>query len=381
MNKQQLVRELLIAARQTKRTPQKAEHYFSTGKIVLDVCEEICSKNYSPGTYTCFVVTDPTPREILAPAYKDRIVHRWLVNKLEPFTDKRLLSCSYANRKNKGHHKAVKQLQKYLGNYDYRYFLKADIQSFFNRIYHDTLVKIVHRWIEHYTTYDEKEKDILKYIAEKIIRHNPTQKVVFTGNSALRQKVPPHKSYFNNPPGVGLPLGNLTSQFFANLYLNELDRFVKFHLKAKYYLRYVDDFVILGKSAEELYAYKKQIEHFLSDYLHLTLHPQKQQINLTRSGIDFCGYVVWARSIIVRKRVIKTFRKKLNFYKYLLCPHPEWKFQITGNSYLEKLYRKGALDIPVKNNSDLRRMECSIHSYLGIINYFTAGHPHLVRDG
>lgn len=375
MNKHLLIRELLIAARQTKKTPQKAEHYFSTGAIVLELTEKIVTRTYLPGVYTCFVVTDPTPREILAPSYKDRIMHRWLVNKLEPFTEPRLLSCSYANRKNKGHHKAVKQLQSYLGNYSYSYFLKADIQSFFNSIHHDTLVSIVNRWIEKYTPYSKEEKSILKYIAETIIRHNPTQNVVFTGNRQFHQKVPAHKSYFNNPKGVGLPLGNLTSQFFANLYLNELDRFIKHQLKVTYYIRYVDDFVLLGRTPDELQNYKEQIEKFLKDNLKLHLHFKKQQINRTRAGIDFCGYVVWARSIVVRKRVVKAFLKKLNFYKHLLQADCCYRFQINGNSALEKAYRQGNLNLPVRDVKTLRKIESSIYSYLGIIRYFLPSSP------
>ncbi|GAB4454308.1 MAG: hypothetical protein OHK0036_17790 [Bacteroidia bacterium] len=379
---EQLGKELYAAARQTKLTQQKIKHYLNISQIVEELKTSFLNHHYQPGTYTCFAVADPTPREILAPSYADRIVHRWLVNKMEPYVDKRLLPCSYANRKGKGHHQAVLQLQKYLHNYEYLYYLKADIKSFFNSIHHPTLLLLVKRWIQH-LPYSEQEKSLIEYIAHTIITHNPTQNVVFTGNAALLQKIPPHKSYFNNPPGIGLPLGNLTSQFFANIYLHELDWYIKHHLKIKCYLRYVDDFVILGKSYDELKHIQHQIHKFLEEKLHLSLHPQKIRIQPVKNGIDFCGYVVWAKSIIVRKRVLAQFRKKLNFFKYLLH-YPEyahWRLSVSGNSYLEKAFRQGHCLCPShsKITSLLRRIECSIASYRGIIHCFDSRSGMIVK--
>lgn len=336
LSRTQLVKELLIAAKETKRTIQKKSSYLFIPDIVVKLADEIIQRKYQPSSYTCFVVKDPNPREILAPAYRDRIVHRWLVNKLEAHFDKRWMDCAYANRKGKGHHKAVEKLQCYLHNYEYTYYLKSDIKSFFNTIHHHKLIEIVDKWIDMYTNYSEEEKLLLKYVSKKIITHNPTQNVKFTGNKSLHQLVPGHKSYFNNPPGIGLPLGNLTSQFFAQMYLNELDYFVKHQLKVRYYLRYVDDFVILGKSSEELKNCLEQIQSFLRKELYLELHPQKIRINKCKTGIDFCGYIVWSKSIIVRPRVVQSFRKKLNFFKYLISPKEGWKFQIYGNNYIEK---------------------------------------------
>lgn len=368
-----LHRDLYKAARLTRLTTQKVKHYLHIPAIVENLRISLLQKNYTPGTYTCFAVSDPVPREILAPSYPDRIIHRWLVNKMEPYVDARLLSCSYANRKGKGHHLAVKDLQRYLHNYEYKYYLKADIKSFFNSISHAVLLKLVHRWIQNYLPYSKEENELIYDVAKKIITHNPTQNVVLTGNRALLKQVPAHKSYFNNPAGVGLPLGNLTSQFFANIYLHELDRYVKHHLKVKYYLRYVDDFVILGKSAKELADLLEKIRVFLQKELCLELHPEKIRIQPVKNGIDFCGYVVWARSIIVRKRVIKQFHKKLNFFRYLLNAekYRHWKLSVTGNSYLEKAYRERKLHLPVsmEDKATIRRIKCSIASYSGVMKF------------
>ncbi|MEM4326462.1 MAG: reverse transcriptase/maturase family protein [Candidatus Pacearchaeota archaeon] len=372
MDKNRIIKELFIAAKQTKKTHQKKQYYLNISSIVLNLSEQLLKKNYLPGKYTCFAVSDPAPREILAPSYPDRIVHRWLVNKMEPFVDKRLLSCSYANRKGKGHHQAVKDLHQCLHNYENKFYLKADIKSFFNSIHHATLLLLVNRWISKMPL-SEKEKEIISFVCEKIITHNPTLNVVFTGNKELLEKVPLHKSYFNNKAGIGLPLGNLTSQFFANIYLHELDWYVKQHLKVRYYFRYVDDFVILGKSVSELQEVLKSIEKFLEEKLHLELHPQKIRIQPVKNGIDFCGYVVWPRSILVRKRVLKQYNKKVNFFRYLFNPekYSDWKMNVTGNSYLEKAFRERKLNLPVTFDdiSIIRRMRCSISSYRGIIEW------------
>ena len=229
MNKQVLTKELFIAVRQTRHTVQKEQHYLEIPQIVNRLAEQIRTHTYKPCRYTCFAISDSTPREILAPSYPDRIVHRWLVNKMELYIDKRFLDCSYANRTGKGHHKAVKQLQYYLNNPANKYYLKMDIESFFNSIDHAVLLTLVKRWIAK-LPYEEDEKEIITAVVETIITHNPTKNVIYTGAQEKLKIIPRQKSYFHNAPGKGLPLGNLSSQFFANIYLHELDWFVKHKL-------------------------------------------------------------------------------------------------------------------------------------------------------
>jgi len=123
--------------------------------------------------------------------------------------------------------------------------------------------------------------------------------------------IPPQKSLFNAPLGHGLPIGNLTSQFFANIYLNELDQFVKHRLKCRYYIRYVDDFIILDKSKKNLHKLKQEITEFLQKKLSLKLHPKKWAVRNVNEGIDILGYFIKPNHILVRKRVVKNFKKKL----------------------------------------------------------------------
>jgi RNA-directed DNA polymerase len=314
MNKH-LITELLEAAQDTSNSIQKKQKYLEIPLMALSLEKDISTKQYVPSRYTCFVIADPTPREILAPDFRDRIVNRWVVNSMEPYIDKRFLDCSYANRKGKGHHRAVIKLYHYMHNPANKYYLKMDICNFFNSINHNILVNLIDNWISKMPI---TNKDTLSYVAETIIRHNPTKNCIFSGNINKLKIIPPAKSYFNNPEGIGLPLGNLSSQFFANIYLHELDFFVKQKLGVKYYIRYVDDFVILSDDIYQLKIWKKEIEDFLINVLKLTPHPKKTISQKLSNGIDFLGYYIKPTHILVRRRVVNNFKRKLNMFSYTL---------------------------------------------------------------
>ena len=180
--------------------------------------------------------------------------------------------------------------------------MQADIKNFFCSIDHNILFKLIQKHV--------KNPQIL-WLSKTIINFDCAQNPVKKGQLSLFSQVPPHKSLFNAPTGRGLPIGNLTSQFFANLYLNELDQFVKNVLNCRYYIRYVDDFIILDENKERLLEIKKEIEKFLQQKLSLELHPDKWKIESVCKGMDFLGYVVKPTHILVRKRVIKNLKKKL----------------------------------------------------------------------
>ncbi|TAL57642.1 MAG: hypothetical protein EPN85_13605 [Bacteroidetes bacterium] len=343
--KKQIVKELFSAVLETHNTVQKKQHYLEIPNIVNRLAEQIISQTYKPGAYTCFAISDPTPREILAPSYPDRIVHRWLVNKMDPYIDKRFLSCSYANRTGKGHHRAVKQLQHYLQNPANKFYLKMDIESFFNSIDHEVLINLVKRWINK-LPHTTEEKEMLRIATQTIITHNPTRHVVFTGDKEKLKIIPRQKSYFHNAPGKGLPLGNLSSQFFANIYLHELDFFVKQQLKVKYYLRYVDDIILLAENNEQLTYWRNALNGFLEKELKLNAHPKKTILQPARYGIDFLGYIVRKDYMLVRRRVVKSFKRKLYFYN-------------NGEQKLQMLPEKKSLS----------SLQSCINSYYGIFRF------------
>ncbi|MBP8960957.1 group II intron reverse transcriptase domain-containing protein [Patescibacteria group bacterium] len=306
-----------LACRKNKRLKNSSAEFefylekklFSLGNSLLDV-----SNNYTPLPFSVFVVTQPKIREIFAAQFTDRIVHHLIVSHIQPIFEPKFIYDSYANRKDKGTHLAVKRLQKFsrkITNNGTRraYYLQADIKSFFTSINHQILFDLVKTHV--------KDPIILELI-EKTIFYNCSINFVKKGDLTLFDKVPAQKSLFHIPLDQGLPIGNLTSQFFANVYLNELDQYVKHTLKCKYYIRYVDDFIILGLDAGELEIILAKIDTFLKEKLALELHPNKCKIAPISNGIDFLGYVVRPGYVLVRKRVVCALKAKLVEYNKIL---------------------------------------------------------------
>lgn len=261
--------------------------------------QELVAETYQPIPLKTFILRDPKTRKISKSDFRDRVVHHSICNLIEPIFEKRFIHDSYANRKGKGTSAAVKRFnafkrkassngtkvhntneQKYSNNYVRGYVLKADIRKYFDYVDHDILLQILSKKLA--------DRKLIKLI-EKILANHKT----------------PHL-------GKGMPLGNLTSQFFANVYLNELDMFVKHQLKAKHYLRYVDDFVIFHKDKKILQDYKEKINLFLKENLLLDLHPQKSKIRPLARGLDFVGYRIFYYYILLRKRNRRKIEHKLN---------------------------------------------------------------------
>jgi retron-type reverse transcriptase len=246
-----------------------------------------------------FVVRDPKTRTIHSSAFRDRVVYHALVNILEPIFEKIFIHHSYASRIDKGTHNAVKTFDKfkrkvskngqlinkaYDANSIQGYVLKADIKHYFETVDHEILLKIIKRKIR-----DDK----VIWLIQQIL-----------GNFETEVK------------GKGMPLGNLTSQFFANVYLNELDYFVKHELKAKYYLRYVDDFVILHQNKEILEEFKGKVTEYLKN-LKLELHFDKSKIIALREGITFLGYRIFYHYKLLRKSNLRKFKENFKEELYL----------------------------------------------------------------
>jgi len=275
-------------------------------KILWRIKRELENKTWQPRPYRAFVVTEPTLREIFAADFQDRIVHHALCRIIDPILEPTFIPQSFACRKKKGTHSAVKNLQKFLiecsKNGRPVYFLKADIKSFFASTDKEILIKIIENKI--------KNNDII-WLIRKIVLNNPAKEAIKAGDLSLFNKIPKEKSLFYGNDIRGLPIGNLTSQLFANVYLNELDQFVKHILKMKFYIRYVDDFIILDTSEKKLENYIKRINGFVKNNLFLQLHPIKTFIKKAEAGIDFLGYVIRSDYILVKKRVINNFNKKI----------------------------------------------------------------------
>lgn len=307
-------------------------------KNLMALHNELKTQTYEPKPLKTFILRDPKTRRISKSAFRDRIVHHALCNIIEPIFDKTFIYDSCANRKGKGNLFALKRFDKFKrkvskngrvlpnnfndNNYVLGYCLKADIKHYFQEVNHDILLRIIEKKIK-----DEK----VLWLIEKILNN-----------------------FNSNNEGKGMPLGNLTSQFFANVYLNKLDYFVKHELGAKYYIRYVDDFVILQESKEQLEIWKIKIDKFLKENLKIELHPEKSKVVALSKGVDFVGFRNFYYYRLLRKRNlrkiilrIEQYRNGLLSYEKLLESYQGWQaYARWANSY--KLRKKVYEDIKSK---------------------------------
>jgi hypothetical protein len=277
---------------------------------LLELEKQLIAGTWQPKPTTCFIAKEPKAREIHAPDFADRIVHHWIVPQLEAIYDRSFVFDSYSNRCGKGTHAGVTRLQAFArqvaSGQGGGWYLQLDIKNFFNRIHRPTLYRLLKPRMEAAGISIECRRAV-----HALLRRSPLEQGVhFVCTPEERARVPAHKRLDQAPPGCGIPIGNLSSQFFANVYLDPLDQFVKHTLRARRYLRYVDDFVLVHKDREQLQAWCGEIERFLRDTLRLEL---KADIKLKplSAGIDFLGYVVYPTHLIVRRRVSGHLRAKL----------------------------------------------------------------------
>jgi len=292
---------------------------------MMDLYYELHSGKYQPGQSICFVVEYPKVREVWAADFRDRIVHHLLYNRVSERFYRRFISDSFACIPGKGALRAVDRLEHMMRSASQNYsiptfYLKVDVANFFVSIDKAILDRLLARliiepwWME---------------LCRRVLHHNPTTNVQVRSPAALMRKVPPHKSLFN-ADGSGLPIGNLSSQFFANVYLDPLDQFAKHQLKARQFVRYVDDIVMLGHDSSALYQAARSMNDYLVEHLALRLHPNKTEINLIERGINFLGYVSRPYARYVRRSTLSNAHFKIQAFYRNADPR---KVQATANSY------------------------------------------------
>ncbi len=278
--------------------------------------DEIKNQTYTPKPLKTFILRDPKTRKISKSAFRDRIVHHAIVNIIEPIFDKTFIYDSCANRIGKGNLFAIKRFYEFArrvtkNNTRAVFCLKADIKHYFQEVHHEILINIIKRKI--------KDKKVIRLI----------RKILSNCKIIGQLKIQDFTK--------GMPLGNLTSQFFANVYLNELDYFIKHKLKAKYYIRYVDDFIILHPSKSQLKIWMQEINKFLKERLNIELHPDKSRIIPLDKGIDFVGFRNFYYFKLLRKRnirniflVVKSYKKKDISWEKLLEIFQGWQAYAKG---------------------------------------------------
>jgi retron-type reverse transcriptase len=259
---------------------------------LIQLRKELLEQTYKPEPLNTFILRDPKTRKISKSVFRDRIVHHALVRIIEPIFDKTFIYDSCANRIGKGNIFALKRFDLFKRQitsnlHSESFCLKADIKHYFQEVNQEILLQIIKIKIT-----DEKAIWLIKLILSNISVNRGGRTGFFINN--------------------GMPLGNLTSQFFANVYLSELDYFVKHKLKTKYYIRYVDDFVILHSSEKQLECWKRQIDKFLKENLKIELHPDKSKIVNLSKGVDFVGFRIFYNHKLLRKRSFRKMFHKLN---------------------------------------------------------------------
>jgi RNA-directed DNA polymerase len=312
-----------VDCRRTKRTSASALRFeIDLERNLYDLHQELITGTYQPGRSIFFAITRPKPREVCAASFRDRIAHHALYNHVAPSIEARFIADSCACIKGRGTLYGAQRLAGKVASITQGWtrparYLKCDLANFFVSINKHILSELLAKHI--------KEPWWLA-LARQVLFHDSRSNCEFRGNARHMALVPRHKRLAEAPATHGLPIGNLSSQFFANIYLNELDQFVKHQLRAEHYIRYVDDFVLLHKSKAWLNDAQEQIEQFLALELDVHLNPRKTILQPVHRGIDFVGQIILPHRRVTRRR---TLRQALQ--RTAAVPLPE--FRDTTNSY------------------------------------------------
>jgi retron-type reverse transcriptase len=285
--------EAYFDCRRAKRNSRSALAFeIDLEQNLLDLYDELIEDRYLPGRSICFVITRPKPREVWAAEFRDRIVHHLLYNRVSDRFHRAFIADSCACIPERGTLYAAKRLEHHIRSITQNwsrqaFYLKCDLSNFFVSIDKHVLLEQLSRKIT---------EPWWMALARLILMHDPRKNFELRGSADLLASVPPHKRLLNTDERHGLPIGNLSSQFFANVLLNDLDQFVKHRLRVPY-VRYVDDFVLLHESPQWLHQARLQIEDFLANRLHLQLNPRKTFIQPIARGVDMVGQAIkpWRR--------------------------------------------------------------------------------------
>lgn len=319
-----------LEARKGKRYRQEVlEFSANLEENLIQIQNELIWKMYRVGRYREFYVYEPKKRLIMALPFKDRVVQWAVYRVLFPIFDKGFYEHSYACRMGKGTHAAADQLQHWLKLLDRKpkkyYYLKMDISKYFYRVDHEVAINIFEKKI--------KDKDVI-WLLKEIIQSDHVPFGLPLGVEP--GDCPRHLRLYDK----GMPIGNLTSQLLANIYLNELDQFCKHELRIRYYIRYMDDFIILHHNKKHLHWIKKEVENFLNNELKLHLN-RKTCIRPIDLGIEFVGFKIWPTHRRLKKKTALKIKKRLK--------------------YLKKAYARGEVDFDSVN--------ATVQSYLGVLKH------------
>lgn len=320
----QLLFELYVAYLEARRGGKRStfdEHKFEVNEYenLISLRDSLLNKTYRPSRGTAHIIHNPVIREIFAASFRDRVVHHWMYDNVYDWWDARFIYDSYSCREGKGTKFGIERLAHHIqscsDNYKEKvWVIKLDIQGYFMSLPREKLYERAMWGLNRQFEGDYGKKyEMLRFLWQQTIFDDPCKGVKKKGWPYDWMDLPDSKSLFKQPPGVGIVIGNLTSQLLSNIYLDQLDRYVVFDLKWKHYGRYVDDFYIvvteeeLPKAVSDIEAIKKYLAR-----IGLALHPHKVSIQPADRGVPFLGGVVYPGRVYPGKRIVRNARKAFN---------------------------------------------------------------------
>ncbi len=338
INFEEVVQAYFDCRKHKRRTLYALDFEFDLERNLFNLFEELRDGHYQIGKNIAFVVEQPKIREIWSATFRDRIVHHLIYNRLCPRFYPSFIRDTFACIPGRGNLDASNRLWAGMRSITRNWkkpacFLGADVRNFFPSIYKPTLYEQLLK---------KAHEPWLRDLTRQVLFHDPRTNCCARSSQEAFARVPAYKSLWHSPLDRGLPIGNLTSQFWANVYLNEFDQWVKHDLRARYYYRYVDDFIILHESPDYLNECYKRAEKFLAERLKIELHPFKRRLGIIDQGIDFVGYFH------------KPYRR-----------HPR---QRTANR-MKSAVNRWLIDPDALSGGSLKRLRDSFNSYSGIMRH------------
>jgi len=352
---QQLLLDIFRAYFDTRKNKRKTANAlaFEAGyeKKLFKLYEEIINREYKIGQSVCFIVDKPVKREIFAADFRDRIVHHLIFNCINPIFEKHFIKDSYSCRVGKGTSLGIKRIDHFIRSCSENYqkdcwILKLDIKGYFMAMDRNILYKKIERGLKAVKN-AEFDVGLILYLIQTVIFNDPTQNYHVKGKREDWAGLPKSKSLFFADEGKGFPIGNLTSQLFGNIYLDEFDHFVREKFAIKRYGRYVDDMVFVHSDKEFLKAAILKIRNYLRKELELTLHPGKIYLQYFKKGISFLGTFIGPWRIYIGKRTKRNFYAKVRMW----------------NQIAEK--KQG-----LSSGEEAKKFIACVNSYLGIMKHY-----------
>lgn len=319
---------------------------------LIELFHELLNREYQLSPSICFINHHPIKREIFAAGFRDRIVHHLVFNYINHIFERVFINDSYSCRQGRGTGYGIKRLDHFIrscsDNYHRDcYILKMDIQGYFMNLNKDILFAKLTRVLRRYEHLLDVPWDFLFYLLRILVFHNPVENCRIRGKVRDWKDLPRDKSLFYTPRGKGLPIGNLTSQLFGNVYLDDMDHYIKYGLGCRYYGRYVDDLVVVSRDKEFLKQVKSKVDRYLWENLGLNLHPRKVYLQHFSKGVGFLGVYIKPYRKYMGARTKRNFKRKIR----------SWNRHLTARQiHLEP--------------EEALHLESSINSYLGIMKHY-----------